>query len=276
MLENHDSAAARPVLAAHGDVGRRQGPRHAGPPDAAQTFGVRVLHPVRPGRAARACSPRPGRPTARGTRPRRSASRCRTTEVKIAEPGRPASRSAWGEDGELCARGYQIMRRLLGHAARRRRRPSTARAGCTPATRASSARAHPHQVLFVSGPHRGKSSSAAARTSTPSRSSSCWPSTRAWPRSRVIGVPDQHVGRAGRGGHPGRRSPAAPPDPERARPRTAGSTWRRTRRRRTVVLRGRVPDDAVREDPQVRGAPAVRRPAVSRAAVSRAAASRAA
>ena len=73
----------------------------------------------------------------------------------------------------------------------------------------------------------------------------------------VIGVPDPHwgeqvaavirpadAGRAARPGRAGRVLPGAPgpvQDPE------------------AVVLRGLVPDDAVREDPQVRGPPAVRR-----------------
>ena len=69
-------AAARPVLAAHGDVGRRQGSRQPGPPHHAD-LRLRVLHPVRPGRAARRADPDPDHRQRGRIRPGRSASRCR-------------------------------------------------------------------------------------------------------------------------------------------------------------------------------------------------------
>ena len=53
-------------------------------------------------------------------------------EVKIVDlEGRIVPR---GESGELCTRGYSVMLRLLGRAAKRPPTCSTPRAGCTPAT----------------------------------------------------------------------------------------------------------------------------------------------
>ena len=146
-------------------------------------------------------SPRPARrspcsaPTTTARRSPATTRRCGPARL-----GRPAAADARARDprpdgapvlapastGEICVRGEQVAGEYLGRSGAA---PTTA--GSRPTTPASSTRTASSSSRAAST----TSSSGAARTSRRARSRTCSSPTPPSPRPRVVGVPDERVGR---------------------------------------------------------------------------------
>ena len=156
-----------------------------------------------------------------------------------------------GEEGEIVYRGPQALNGYLKNPRRPRRRSRTA--GSTPATRACS----PRTACSGSATGTRTSSRPAARTSPRSRSRR--PSTPRTTDIAEVGGRRPAAPALDRGDHGGRRAEARQALDEAAAARRDAQQHRRLQGAEGGHRRRRVAQDLDRQDPEERGAQAVRR-----------------
>ena len=169
-------------------------------------------------------------------------------EVKIVDPA-PATRAPTGDRGELCCRGYNVMKGYYNNPEATPRGHRRRTAGCTPATKPA---IDPDGYLRITGRIKDMIIRGGENIS-PKEIEDCLREHPAVADAYVYGVPDDFFGEGGRRGRPavGRTCSQTTPRPSADADRLVRERLARFKVPRYRPVRHGLSDDGVRKGAEV-------------------------